>query len=81
MEDELWEAVPFLGREIRYRLVKSRGEAGTEYGLGVEYGEERCVISRLTPNRQAAEQLAGLLIRGRVTPVAFPDVVEDWLAR
>ena len=81
MEEELLAVVPFLGRELRYRLAESRGENGMEYGLCVEFGAERCVIPGLTAHRQAAEQLAALLVRGRVTPVAFPDVIEDWLAR
>ena len=81
MMEDCWKAVPHLGRELRYRLVESSGERGTEYGLAVEYGAERCVILRLTARRQAAEQLAECLVRGRVTPVAFPDVVEDWLLR
>lgn len=81
METILLQAVPHLGRKLQYRLVVSRGEAGAEYGLCVEFGAERCVIPGLTPRRQAAEQLAALLVRGRVTPVAFPDVIEDWLAR
>ena len=81
MMEDCWKAVSHLGRELRYRLVESSGENGMEYGLCVEFGGERCVISGLTPRRQAAEQLAALLVRGRVTPVAFPDVIEDWLAR
>lgn len=81
METILLQAVPHLGRKLQYRLVVSRGEAGAEYGLSVEYGTEQRVIGRLTPSRQAAEELAAALVRGRVTPVAFPDVIEDWLAR
>lgn len=65
------------GKVIRYRIVTTEGN----YGIAVEYGGEQAVIENLTSCREAMEALALALRKGRVTPVALRDVVEDWLAR
>ncbi len=81
MGGEVLKQVSCLGKELCYRIVESREREGVAYGLDVEYGGEHAAVFCLTPNRQAAEQLAESMARGRVTPSTFMDVVEDWLAR
>ena len=81
MSGEVLEQVSCLGKVLCYRIVESWEGETVEYGLDVEYGGEHAAVFRLTPNRQAAEQLAERMARGRVTPATFMDVVEDWLAR
>lgn len=81
MGGEVLKQVPCLGKVLCYRIVESREGEGVAYGLDVEYGGEHAAVFRLTPDRQAVEQLAENMARGRVTPATFMDVVEDWLAR
>lgn len=65
------------GKVIRYRIVT----AGGNYGIAVDYSGEQAVIEDLTSRREEVEALALALRKGRVTPVALRDVVEDWLLR
>ena len=65
------------GRLIRYRIITT----GENYGIAVAYGGEQAAIENLTPRREEIEALAVKLRKGRVTPVALRDVVEDWLLR
>ena len=65
------------GKIIRYRIIMKAGN----YGIAVAYGGEQAAIENLTPRREEIEALAVKLRKGRVTPVALRDVVEDWLLR
>ena len=65
------------GKVIRYRILTTA--AG--YGIAAEFKGERAVIENLTSHREEIEGLALKLRKGRVTPVALRDVVEDWLLR
>jgi hypothetical protein len=51
------------------------------YGIAVACGGEQAAIENLTPRWEEIEALAVKLRKGRVTPVALRDVVEDWLLR
>ena len=65
------------GKVIRYHILTTA--AG--YGIAAEFKGERAVIEDLTSHREEIEELALKLRKGRVTPVALRDVVEDWLLR
>lgn len=68
------------GRTIRYALLTSIGEDGTRrYGAAVFCaGKEEAVID-ITGSKAKALALIAKLRRGRVTPVALRDIVDDWL--
>ena len=65
------------GTVIRYRILT----AAAGYGIAVVYRGEQVVIEDLTSRREEIEGLVLKLRKGRVTPVALRDVVEDWLLR
>ena len=65
------------GKIIRYRIIMTAGN----YCIAVACGGEQAAIENLTPRREEIEALAVKLRKGRVTPVALRDVVEDWLLR
>ena len=65
------------GTVIRYHILS----AAAGYGIAVVYRGEQAVIEDLTSRREEIEDLVLQLRKGRVTPVALRDVVEDWLLR
>jgi len=69
-------------RMIKYYLIcSSRCAAQETYGALVEYLGERVFIPDLSVSRQKVLALIGHMRRGRVTPAAVRDIVEDWLVR
>nr|WP_326185715.1 DUF6514 family protein [uncultured Oscillibacter sp.] len=64
---------------VRYYLLAEGVKSGRRrYGVLVE-GGGRQAIPAVTTSRRRVQALLELLIRGRVTPAAARDVVEDWL--
>lgn len=63
---------------LTYRL----GEDPSGYAISAENltTGERITIRDITPSRDRALALFGLLVRGQVTTITFPEVVEDFLA-
>jgi hypothetical protein len=67
---------------LRYRLFsQARGEEYTSYGIevAVEDTGEVASVEDVTVDETRAMRLLRLLTKGRVTPVALMDVVEDFL--
>lgn len=62
-----------------YLLVNRVRGGGRMYGIRVESGGEVESIRAITPSRYRVQGLLNRLMRGRVTPTAARDVVEDWL--
>ena len=50
------------------------------YGIGITDGEETYTVPFFSPDRQKALHTAQLLCLHRVTPVSFPEVMDDLLA-
>ncbi len=50
------------------------------YGVGVCADTEEAFARGVTMNAEKASKLVGLLSSGLVTPTAFDDIMEDWLA-
>ena len=76
MKREFYGEAVCLGKRIRYDLLTESGR----YGVCVEYGGERVILSGLTAERGQAENLLRIMVRGAVTPVTARDVAEDFLA-
>jgi len=71
-----------LGNLIRYYLVSEcSGERASSFGVLVRYRDEQVVLSDISPHRGEMQHLLCRMLRGAVTPVAVPDVVEDWLLK
>lgn len=49
------------------------------YGILVEGGGDREMISTVMASRWRVQALLALLMQGHVTPTTARDVVEDWL--
>ena len=80
METYLFGTAVCRGLSVRYYLLQQRGgERSGQYGIRVEYQEEAVTVMGLTASEEAAEGLLRRLVRGCVTPVTVPDVIEDWL--
>lgn len=54
---------------------------GESYGIGVTLSQtgERTELWDITVSHRRIEALAGLVIRGGVTPCTLREVVDDWL--
>ena len=78
MEQQWFGAAECLGERIDYYILPEGAEG---YGVGAAYREDVVFVRNITPHREEITALASLLCRGRVTPIALRDVVEDWLAR
>ena len=68
---------------LHYLLLSRQIPAGSfffeEYGVKIEdVGYDSACIYPVTHSRTRMEELLSLLIRHAVTPVALPDVVDDW---
>lgn len=50
------------------------------YGIGVAEGKEVCTVRFFSPDRETAVRTARWLSTHRVTPVSFPEVMDDFLA-
>jgi len=71
-----------LGDPIRYYLVSECGrKRKSSFGLLVRYRDEQVVLTDISPHRGEMQRLLRRMLRGAVTPVAVPDVVEDWLLK
>lgn len=71
-----------LREPVRYYLLVEELDGEKEqYGVCVSYREEKVRLPGLTVSQRAVQELLGTLIRGRVTPVSVPAVVDDWLLR
>lgn len=55
--------------------------SGESYGIGITISQtgERAEIWDITVSAQRIEALAGLVVRGGVTPCTLREVVDDWL--
>lgn len=68
------------GFPVRYSLLVETLRGGLElYGVQVDYRAQTAALPGLTVFRRRAEELAELLMRGRVTPATAWDVAEDWI--
>ena len=66
--------------QVRYSVVAEElQEAGENYGILVESGEERLLLRGITVSQRRIQALLRQLIAGSVTAVTAKDVVEDWL--
>ena len=66
--------------QVRYSMVAEElEEAGENYGILVESGEERLLLRGITVSQRRIQALLRQLIAGSVTAVTAKDVVEDWL--
>lgn len=69
------------GAAVRYYLLTEQDMRGRwEYGVMVERAGEREEVPAIAPSRNGVQTLLNRMIRGRVTPAAARDVVEDWLS-
>ena len=77
MEAQLFGVSVCRGLPVRYYLVL-QGETN-QYGIRVEYDKEAVTVMGLTGSSDRANELLQKLLRGCVTPVTVPDIIEDWL--
>lgn len=69
-------------KETTYCLTRERGEDGTRYyTLLIRAGEEECRLPDIGRTRTGAMRVRDMLVRGRLTPYAAREVVEELLAR
>ena len=71
-------------REYSYFVLVGEMDVGNfsceAYGVMIrETGGESAALPGLTVSAARIDELAGLLVRGGVTPVTLRDVVDDWL--
>ena len=67
------------GRKIRYYILSERlGPKKVCFGISVVYRGEEVRIRAVSEEYGAIRALLKQLKRGRVTPVAVRDVVDDW---
>jgi len=66
------------GLPIRYYLLHQKMEESS-YGIRVEYNGESIAAVGLSPSEMKVRRLLGTLVRGCVTPVTVPDILQDWL--
>ena len=69
------------GGWVHYYLVTEEANDGVEYGLSLRYGTEEVTVPKLGLAGEEVCALLKTMLRGKVTPVAVWDVVEDWLCR
>lgn len=62
-----------------YLLAHGRKDGRRMYGILVEGGGDREMISTVMASRWRVQALLALLMQGHVTPTTARDVVEDWL--
>ena len=68
------------GKTIRYYILSERlGPKNVCFGISVVYREEEVRILNVTREYKAIKALLRRLKRGRTTPVAVRDVVDDWV--
>ena len=68
------------GRKIQYYILSERlGARNVCFGISVAYRGEEVRIPSVTGGYRAIKVLLRRLKRGRVTPVAVRDVVDDWV--
>ena len=66
--------------QVRYFVVAEKlEEAGENYGILLESGEERLLLRGITVSQRRIQALLRQLMAGSVTAVTAKDVVEDWL--
>ena len=66
-------------KEMERILSRIEGAGELHLMLTLESGGERTEIPGITASQSGILSLLSKLMRGRVTPVAARDVVEDWL--
>ena len=68
------------GKTIRYYILSERlGPKNVCFGISVVYRGEEVRILDVTREYKAIKALLRRLKRGRATPVAVRDVVDDWV--
>ncbi|MBE6963001.1 MAG: hypothetical protein E7443_00175 [Ruminococcaceae bacterium] len=79
MKRTLFATAICRGLPIRYYLLLQKKAAGYSYGIRVEYNGESVTAAGLSLSEMKIRQLLGTLVRGCVTPVSVPDILQDWL--
>ena len=62
---------------LRYRLLRLCGKENALFWVCVEYGSERAMGRLPTNDACSARGLFDRIIKGRVTPCALSDIIED----
>ncbi len=84
-----WEKSVWITGETRRLLVryfmlpsqKSEELSLPCYGIGISDGEETYTVPFFSPDRKTALDTVLWLMHHRVTPVTFPEVMDDFLAQ
>ena len=67
-------------RRYDYYIIVDELDAGESYGIRIEErGGRQAAVRQITCSASRIEELAGLVLRGSVTPITLADVVSDWL--
>lgn len=81
MEARLYQTARICGRSVAYFLILESTEQGMlTYGIRVRSDEEETVVRNLSTSFETVVDLLETFVRGEVTPVSVPDLIEDWLA-
>ena len=67
------------GRKIWYYMISERNGENLSFGLSVVYRDEEVRIPAVTMVYGDIRALLTRMKRGKVTPVAVRDVIEDWI--
>ena len=67
------------GRKIWYYILSERKRREVCFGLSVVYRDEEVQIHSVTGDYGDIRALLTRMKRGKVTPVAVRDVIEDWI--
>ena len=67
------------GRKIWYCMISERNGENLSFGLSVVYRDEEVRIPAVTMVYGDIRALLTRMKRGKVTPVAVRDVIEDWI--
>ena len=68
-------------RKSNYKMSVIFIDGVAHYGIEVICGGERKVIADISTNKAEVKKLCHRVCRGKVSPLALQDVVEDWLER